>query len=191
MDDLGASGGLTAVGAFDAGKDGAAGAAGTEIAGLAHALAELELAVQRAREGLGRWQADVFCGASGLTATGSEVTLLVLLAEEAEKGRSVKELAQLTNRSDIPNIQYSLRKMAAADLVSKRGAGRTGVTYHLSGAGLELAAALAALRSGLLLPMLQGEPELADGLTAAASVLDRLSGLYAKAARAPVALPHG
>lgn len=154
---------------------------------LARSLGNLELAVQRAREGLMRWQADCMAGAGALPATGPEVTLLMLLAEAREQGSSVKEMARQTNRADIPNIQYSLRKLAGAGLVGKRGAGRTGVTYHLSEQGQELAAALGALRSQLLLPLLEARPGLACGLDTAAEVLDGLAALYGAAGRTAAA----
>ncbi|MFW8637542.1 winged helix DNA-binding protein [Cribrihabitans pelagius] len=158
---------------------------------LAQTLSNLELAVQRAREGLVRWQADCMAGAAALPAAGPEVTLLMLLAGRGEQGCSVKEMARQTNRADIPNIQYSLRKLAGAGLVDKRGAGRTGVTYHLSDQGAELAAALSGLRAQVLLPMLEARSGLAGGLTAAAEVLDGLTALYGAAGRAAAARQTG
>ncbi|MFW8594412.1 winged helix DNA-binding protein [Cribrihabitans neustonicus] len=154
---------------------------------LAQTLNALELAVHRAREGLVRWQADCMAGAAVQAATGAEVTLLVLLAERGEQGSSVKEMARQTNRADIPNIQYSLRKLAAAGLVEKHGAGRSGVTYHLSEQGAELAAAYSGLRASALLPLLEAQPDLARGLAAAAEVLDALAVLYGAAGRAAAA----
>src|ERR1700735_5782272 len=55
--------------------------------------------------------------------TGEENVILQQLMFTS-KPRSVSDLSRFSNRDDIANIQYSLRKLAAAGCVEK-GAGRT------------------------------------------------------------------
>ena len=55
-----------------------------------------------------------------------------------DRAKTIKEIARLMNRDDIPNIQYSIRKMVSDGLVSKHGSSRTGVTYAATDRGCEI-----------------------------------------------------
>ncbi|MFY0312700.1 winged helix DNA-binding protein [Leisingera sp. D0M16] len=144
-------------------------------------LHQLELALQRAGEGLTRWQAGCLEQAGGVSLAGAEITLLLLIGS-GRRSKSIKELARATNRVDIPNIQYSLRKLASAGLTRKQGAGRSGVTYSLTNEGGQLADKLHGHRERLLTQALEGRSELAGRLQGAADVLDELVELYGAAA---------
>ena len=52
-----------------------------------------------------------------------------------DRPKTIKDLARLTNRDDVPNIQYSLRKLIGAALVIRKGSGRSGVTYEVTKEG--------------------------------------------------------
>lgn len=147
-------------------------------------LHSLEMAVQRAHEGLIRWQAESFEQLSSVTLSGAEITLLQLIGDGG-RSKSIKEMARVTNRVDIPNIQYSLRKLAAAGLTRKQGAGRSGVSYSLTDEGCRVAAEMRELRSGLLGQAFEGRPEMAAQLESALAVLEELTGLYGGAALVP------
>ncbi|WP_259942327.1 winged helix DNA-binding protein [Leisingera aquaemixtae] len=148
----------------------------------ADGLHRLEMAVQRAGEGLTRWQAGCLEQVSGVSLAGAEITLLLLIGS-GRRPKSIKELARATNRVDIPNIQYSLRKLASAGLTRKQGAGRSGVTYSLTEEGCHLAGKLNALRERLLTQAIEGHSELAGRLRGAADVLEELVELYGAAAQ--------
>ncbi|MEX0303733.1 MAG: winged helix DNA-binding protein [Leisingera sp.] len=146
-------------------------------------LHKLEMAVQRAGEGLIRWQAGCFEQVSGVPLTGAEITLLTLIGSRG-RSKSIKELARATNRIDIPNIQYSLRKLASAGLTSKQGAGRSGVTYSLTADGAQVSEEMQGVRERLLLQVLAGHPDLAGRLESAAEALEELTELYGAAMHA-------
>lgn len=144
-------------------------------------LYRLEMAVQRAGEGLARWQAGCLEQVSSVSLAGAEITLLLLIGSR-RRSKTIKELARSTNRVDIPNIQYSLRKLASAGLTCKQGAGRSGVTYSLTDEGCQLADKLHAHRERLLTQALEGRSELAGRFQGAADVLEELAELYGAAA---------
>lgn len=145
-------------------------------------LQRLELAIQRASEGLTRWQAGCFEQVSNVPLTGAEITLLLLIGSGG-RAKTIKELARSTNRIDIPNIQYSLRKLASAGLTSKQGAGRSGVTYSLTADGEQVSQQMRGVRQRLLVQMLDGRSELARQLDRAAESLEELAELYSTATR--------
>lgn len=140
-------------------------------------LHQLEMAVQRAQEGLARWQAHCFEQVSSVPLSGAEITLLLLIGSGG-RSKSIKELARFTNRVDIPNIQYSLRKLASAGLTCKKGAGRSGVSYSLTKEGTRVAGKMKSVREHLLLEALADRPGLASLMEGAQEVLEELTELY-------------
>lgn len=150
-------------------------------------ITELEFALMRAFEGFGRWQSECLSSVSALAATGPENTLLHIIRMN-DRPKSIKDLARLTNRDDVPNIQYSLRKLIGAGLVLRRGAGRSGVTYEVSDEGKAVTDAYSALRRRLLIGAIENLPGFADRLADATRTLNLLSGIYEEVAR--VAATH-
>ncbi|WP_291735690.1 winged helix DNA-binding protein [Leisingera sp. F5] len=142
----------------------------------------LEMAIQRAGEGLTRWQAGSFEQLSTMSMASAEITLLQLIGKGGQS-KTIKELAQATNRTDIPNIQYSLRKLASAGLTRKQGAGRSGVTYSLTEEGCHVSERLQDIRERLLLQALAEHPDLTRRLHSAAETLEELTELFGASAR--------
>ncbi|GAB4258797.1 MAG: hypothetical protein Kow0013_00950 [Pararhodobacter sp.] len=151
------------------------------------ATTELEFALMRTFESFGRWQAECLVTASGLTLSGPENALLHIIRMN-DRAKSIKELARLTNRDDIPNIQYSLRKMVNDGLVTKQGTNRTGVTYAVTEKGRAATDTYSVIRRKLLVSELSGLPDFVERMSAATRVLNVLSGIYEEAAR--VAATH-
>ena len=150
-------------------------------------VTELEFALMRAFEGFGRWQSECLAGVCDLAATGPENALLHIIRMN-DRPKTLKDLARLTNRDDVPNIQYSLRKLIGAGLVVRRGAGRSGVTYEVTGEGRRVTDDYGALRRRLLLAELGNLPGFSTRLAEAARVLNVLTGIYEEVAR--VAATH-
>lgn len=148
---------------------------------------ELEFALMRTFEGFGRWQSECLATVSDLSASGPENALLHIIRMN-DRPKSVKELARLTNRDDIPNIQYSMRKLVGAGLVEKRGSGRSGVTYEATKAGQQVTDDYSELRRRLLIEEINNLPGFSDRLDEATRTLNILSGLYEEIAR--VAATH-
>lgn len=154
---------------------------------VAVATTELEFALMRAFEGFGRWQSECLASVSVLAASGPENALLHIIRMN-ERPKSIKELARLTNRDDIPNIQYSLRKLVSAGLVEKQGSGRTGVTYKATDEGVKVTDSYSALRRALLIDEIRSLPGFSDKLQDAVRTLNVLTGIYEEVAR--VAATH-
>ncbi len=148
---------------------------------------ELEFALMRTFEGFGRWQSECLASVCELAATGPENALLHIIRMN-ERPKTIKDLARLTNRDDVPNIQYSLRKLIGAGLVLRRGAGRSGVTYEVTETGRQVTEDYGALRRRLLIQAVGNVPGFADRLAEATRTLNLLSGIYEEIAR--VAATH-
>lgn len=151
------------------------------------ATTELEFALMRTAEGFARWQSECLASVCDLAATGPENAMLHIIRMN-ERPKTMKDLARLTNRDDVPNIQYSLRKLIAAGLVERRGAGRSGVTYQVTEEGRRVTEDYGALRRRLLIAAIANVPGFAERLTEATQALNLLSGIYEEIAR--VAATH-
>lgn len=148
---------------------------------------ELEFALMRTFEGFGRWQSECLAGVVDVAASGPENALLHIIRMN-ERPKTIKDLARLTNRDDVPNIQYSLRKLIGAGLVHREGSGRSGVTYQVTDKGRAVTEAYGDLRRRLLIAAVADVPDLAERLRAATQTLNLLSGIYEEVAR--VAATH-
>ncbi|NEY89372.1 winged helix DNA-binding protein [Tabrizicola oligotrophica] len=148
---------------------------------------ELEFALMRAFEGFGRWQSECLASVCDLAATGPENAMLHIIRMN-DRPKSLKEIARLMNRDDVPNIQYSLRKLLGAGLILRQGAGRSGVTYDCTEEGRRVTDDYAVLRRKLLLAEIADMPGFAQRLAEAGRTLNLLSGVYEEIAR--VAATH-
>jgi predicted MarR family transcription regulator len=148
---------------------------------------ELEFALMRTFEGFGRWQSECLASVCELAATGPENALLHIIRMN-DRPKTIKDLARLTNRDDVPNIQYSLRKLIGAGLVLRKGAGRSGVTYEVTEEGLRVTEDYGALRRRLLLQAVANVPGFSERLAEATRTLNLLSGIYEEISR--VAATH-
>lgn len=143
---------------------------------------ELEFALMRTFEGFGRWQSECLASVVDLAATGPENAMLHIIRMN-ERPKSIKELARMTNRDDVPNIQYSLRKLIGAGLVIRKGAGRSGVTYEVTERGRQVTDDYGAVRRRLLIAQIEDLPGFSARLADATRTLNLLSGIYEEAAR--------
>lgn len=150
-------------------------------------VTELEFAVMRTFESFGRWQSECLAATIDLAASGPENAMLHVIRMN-DRPKSVKELARLTNRDDIPNIQYSLRKLIGAGLVERSGSGRSGVTYTVTERGREVTDRYAAVRRALLMGAIRSVPNFRERAAEAARTLNLLAGIYEEIAR--VAATH-
>lgn len=146
-------------------------------------VAEIEYALMRSYEAFGRWQAECLATVIEFSASGPENALLHIIRMN-DRPKSIRDLAQMTNRDDIPNIQYSLRKLVKADLVKRQGSGRAGVTYEVTPLGHRVTERYADIRSALLIDAVTRVPDLADRLEDAARTLELMTGIYEQSARA-------
>jgi predicted MarR family transcription regulator len=110
--------------------------------------------------------------------TGEENVILQQLMFMS-KPRSVSDLSRFSNRDDIPNIQYSLRKLTAVGLIEKVP-GRTNrdTRYRPTAAGRELTEGLVATRRERLIEPSANITDIENQLKAATTAMSLLTGLY-------------
>ena len=145
-------------------------------------VADIEYALIRCFEAFGHWQAECLASVVEFSASGPENALLHMIRAN-DRPKSVRDLSHMANRQDIPNIQYSLRKLIKGGLVVKSGSGRSGVTYETTELGRDVCDRYADVRAELLIEAVGRLPELAKRLPDAAHALDLMTGIYEQAAR--------
>jgi predicted MarR family transcription regulator len=129
-----------------------------------------------------------FVSSTGMVAIGgdikfSEHTILHVIRMQ-DRPKNAATIARLVNRDDIPNIQYSLRKLEGSDLVRKiKDPISKQFLYQVTELGEKLTNEYAAIRSEILIERLkeiQSAPEKLENL---ARFLSILTGVYEEAAR--------
>ncbi len=149
---------------------------------LGVALTDLEYALMRTYESFVRWQAECLQAVTGVQLSGTENALLHVVCMQ-ERPKTIRELMQLTNRQDVPNIQYGLRKLMKCGFVTKSGSGPKGVFYAATAEGLKVCEDYAALREKLLLVNVQGSRDFETVAHAAAHTLEGLERSYESVTR--------
>jgi predicted MarR family transcription regulator len=149
-------------------------------------VTELEFALMRVGESFARWQGECFAASSGFAASGSENALLHVIRLH-ERPKPLKELARLTNRDDLPNLQYALRKLVKLGLIKQAGA-RSNVVYSVTERGRQVTDRYAELRTKLLIEFTRSVTGVSDRFQQTTQTLNLLTGFYEQAAR--VAATH-
>ncbi|AXK80622.1 hypothetical protein DW352_08930 [Pseudolabrys taiwanensis] len=145
-------------------------------------VADIEYALMRCYEAFGRWQAECLASVIEFSASGPENALLHIIGMN-ERPKTIRDLAHMTNREDIPNIQYSLRKLLKAKLITRTGSGRSGVNYDVTALGRRVIERYADIRSALLIEAVSRVPKLTGRLADSAHTLELMTGIYEQAAR--------
>jgi len=115
--------------------------------------------------------------------TGQENVILQQLMF-TPKPRSVSDLSRFSNRDDISNIQYSLRKLTAAGMIEKvPGSTNRHTRYRPTAAGREATEYLVAARRELLIGPSAGINDIEAQLKSAANAMSLLTGLYDRVSR--------
>ena len=102
-----------------------------------------------------------------------------------------KEVGQLLNRVDVPNLQYATRKLVRAGLIETEGySSRKETRYRATEHGRAVTEAYAEFRAATLPPMLdalEGWPVKSE---ATKLQFDAIAGLYAQAAQIAITKRH-
>lgn len=145
------------------------------------ALAELELSLFRTFAAFDRWQMECLAAVANKPLSSTDNAVLHVTRMK-DRPKTITEIGQLLNRDDIPNLQYSIRKLQAAGLIEKCDCDRRrGLAYRTTAAGRRVTDRYAELRGNLLMPLVErvaGWDEQVDGTRRA---LDVLRGLYEQA----------
>jgi predicted MarR family transcription regulator len=110
--------------------------------------------------------------------TGQENVILQQLMFTS-KPRSVSDLSRFSNRDDISNIQYSLRKLSVAGLIEKvPGSTNRDTRYRPTAAGRDLTEGLVATRRDHLIAPSANITDIEKQLKSATTAMSLLTGLY-------------
>ncbi|MGX1309022.1 putative MarR family transcription regulator [Amorphus suaedae] len=150
-------------------------------------LADLEFALERVAQAYYRWKGVCFAEVAELAISGDDVAVLNMVRFE-DRPKRLSEIGRLLNRTDVPNLQYAMRKFVKAELVETVGGGsRRDMRYQVTDAGLEVTEAYAALRRDVLLPLVGALGADGQDSVALAGALDSLTLTYGSAAQlAPI-----
>ena len=143
------------------------------------AFLEFEQALICASEAFYRFAGSIF-GDTGSREklTGQECVILQQLMF-TPKPRSVSDLSRFSNRDDVSNIQYSLRKLTAAGLIEKvPGSTNRDTRYRPTQAGRDLTDVLVNSRRELLIAPSSNVPNMEAQLKAASAAIAVLTGMY-------------
>lgn len=145
-------------------------------------LTDLEFALMRTFESFVRWEAECIGSSTGHTLSGNENTLLHVICMRNQP-KEMKDLQRITNRQDVANIQYGLRKLLKLGLIEKTGSGRTGVFYSATPPGVEACERFAKLRQDVLMAALRQLPRFDSANDSAIVQLVDLERAYETASR--------
>lgn len=101
-----------------------------------------------------------------------------------DRPKNSATIARLMNRDDIPNIQYSLRKLESAGLIRKqKDRNSKNYSYLATEKGIRLTDEYYRLKSEVLTKRLEEINGVTEKLDKAARMLSLLTGIYEEAAR--------
>lgn len=146
------------------------------------AVTDLEYAMMRAFESFVRWQTECLAAVSGQVLSGQENTLLHIIRMRG-RSKTIRDLIHLTNRQDIANIQYGLRKLLKLGYIEKEGSGRVGVYYRSTPAGDQICHDYAELRKKLLLKAVGNVAGFRSQMEQATAQLEQIERTYEISAR--------
>jgi predicted MarR family transcription regulator len=116
-------------------------------------LTELEFCLEQLAQSYYRWKSLCFRAVSDITLSGEDVAVLNTI-RMGDDPKQLSEIAKLLNRTDMPNLQYALRKLTKAGLVENSGStSRREMRYRVTGAGRRVTDAYACMRAEILMPI--------------------------------------
>ncbi|WP_347955553.1 winged helix DNA-binding protein [Gordonia aichiensis] len=145
------------------------------------ALTNFEFAVLQVAESFQRFAIQAVRVAGDVDLTFNEVVALHVVRMQ-ERPKDSATIAQLMNRDDLPNLQYSLRKLVNLGLLERTKA-RTASVFTVTDAGRAVSDRYAALRRQALTTNLAELTEVTSRLQQVVRSMHVLTGLYDNAAR--------
>ncbi|WP_353226716.1 winged helix DNA-binding protein [Novosphingobium sp.] len=151
-------------------------------------VTEMEFALMRVIEAFARWvaAADEMVGLSDLKHAEHVILHVIRMQNRPKSGATI---ARLLNRDDLPNIQYSLRKLESAGLIHKnKEAGTKNHTYSITKLGERLTNEYSKLRSEILIRKFRSLTSFDERVEDATELLSIITGIYEESARTSVTL---
>ncbi|SIT41566.1 conserved hypothetical protein [Paraburkholderia ribeironis] len=145
-------------------------------------ITDLEYAVMRLDQSFSRWQSECMAAVTGVTLSGQENALLHIIHMH-ERPKTIRDLLHMTNRQDVANMQYELRKLIKSGLVEKNGTARAGVYYMTTTEGARVCENYAELRRAVLLKMAAAASAIKSAAAEATACLEQMEHVYESATR--------
>ncbi|MDX2164529.1 MAG: winged helix DNA-binding protein [Gammaproteobacteria bacterium] len=140
-------------------------------------VTEFELLLWRVFHGFLRWQEDCELATNGATLTGNELSILHIVRMK-NKPKTTTQIAQLLNREDMFNINYSVKKLLKLGLIEKsKGSVKKGATYQITEAGIKDTDNFIKARKRILITLFKKEtrinlPKISQDLAKIISIYD-------------------
>ncbi len=153
-------------------------------------VTELEFALMRVIEAFARWvaAADEMVGLSELKHAEHVILHVIRMQNRPKSGATI---ARLLNRDDLPNIQYSLRKLESIGLIQKiKEAGSKNHTYSITKMGEDLTNEYSRMRSEILIKKFRSIADFDNRVEDATELLAIITGIYEESARSSFSLNH-
>jgi predicted MarR family transcription regulator len=151
-------------------------------------VTEMEFALMRVIEAFARWvaAADEIVGLSELKHAEHVILHVIRMQNRPKSGATI---ARLLNRDDLPNIQYSLRKLESSGLIHKnKEVGTKNHTYSITKMGERLTNEYSKLRSDILMRKFRSLTDFDERVENATELLSIITGIYEESARTSVTL---
>lgn len=150
---------------------------------IEYEMTELEFALMRRQEAYARWVEAAYPAVGQSDLKHSEHIILHLI-RMLDRPKSGTMIARQLNRDDLPNIQYSLRKLEAAKLVKKVKEKNSKTSlYTITELGKKQTTEYSKLRSDILIPNLKSIVDFEQRAHDATQLLSILTGIYEESAR--------
>lgn len=152
---------------------------------LEHKATEFEWSLIRFNEAFSR-----FVLSTGMVTIAADVDIkyeehvILHVIRMQDRPKNSATIARLMNRDDIPNIQYSLRKLEMAKLIEKqREKNSKTFSYTVSELGVRLTDEYYKVRAEILVKRLEEINDVSEKFDKASRFLSLLTGIYEEAAR--------
>ncbi|NKR45918.1 winged helix DNA-binding protein [Rhodococcus hoagii] len=145
------------------------------------ALTAFEFAILQVEGGFQRFAVQSIRVAADLDLAFNEIVALHVVRMQ-ERSKDTATIAQLTNRDDLPNLQYNLRKLVSLGLLERSKSGTSSV-FTVTEKGREITDRYAQLRRQTLVSNLEELSDIVTKMHHAVRSMQVLTGLYEAASR--------
>ncbi|MGF7122159.1 MarR family transcriptional regulator [Rhodococcus sp. TAF43] len=145
------------------------------------ALTAFEFAILQVEGSFQRFAVQSIRVAADLDLGFNEVVALHVVRMQ-ERSKDTATIAQLTNRDDLPNLQYNLRKLVSMGLLERTKSGTSSV-FTVTAKGREITDRYAQLRRQTLVSNLEELSDITTKMHHAVRSMQVLTGLYEAASR--------
>ncbi|MCK0091514.1 winged helix DNA-binding protein [Rhodococcus sp. HNM0563] len=144
-------------------------------------LTAFEFALLQVEGGFQRFAVQAIRVAADIDLAFNEVVALHVVRMQ-ERSKDTATIAQLTNRDDLPNLQYNLRKLVSLGLLERTKSGTSSV-FTVTPTGREISDRYAQLRRQTLGANLEELNDIVTKMQHAVRSMQILTGLYEAASR--------